>query len=52
MKGVGICFGIYSYCFDIKFLAGTDDAYGNFPAIGDEDTLEHRDYLLIYIVLI
>jgi hypothetical protein len=40
---VDICLGVNSYRFDIEFAAGTNDAKGDFAAIGYQDAFEHDE---------
>ena len=41
VHGVDVRLGIDGDGFDIEFLAGADDAEGDFTAVGDEDFAEH-----------
>lgn len=42
VHGIGVGFGVDRDGPDVQFLASADDAHGDFPAIGDEDLLEHE----------
>jgi hypothetical protein len=41
MHRVRVGLGINSHSADVQFLAGADDAHGNFSAIGYKHFLEH-----------
>src|SRR5690606_7444505 len=43
VQGFAVGLGVDGDRLDAEFAAGADDAQGNLAAIGDEDTLEHRD---------
>ena len=35
MQGIGIGIGINRYRFNVQFLAGTDNAYGDFATVSN-----------------
>ena len=41
MHRVGVNLGIHRDRADVQFLAGADDADGNFSAVGDQDFFKH-----------
>ena len=42
VHGVGVCLGVNSDGFDVKFLASTDDPEGNFASVSDQYFFEHE----------
>ena len=42
VHGIDIGLRIDGDGFDSEFATGADDAEGNFPPVGDENTLEHE----------
>ena len=48
VQGVGISFRVNSYSFNIKLLTSSYNAYGNLATVGNKDTFEHKDCLLVY----
>ena len=50
VQGVLVGIGIDGDRLDAKLLAGADDADGDFAAIGDEDSPEHKCSLLFLVL--
>jgi hypothetical protein len=50
MQRLPVSFGVDSYCLQPHFPAGSNNADGDFAAVGDENFVEHR-YCFVFSIL-
>ena len=47
MEGISIGIGVHRHRLDAHLTSGTNDADGNFAAVGDQDLLQHEADILV-----